>query len=59
MESDKTDEETFIPFSDSPTVSRFGPISRTTKTKGRQGEPIQAVADEVSHELIILRVCSL
>ena len=48
MLSDTTDEETYIPFSESPVVSRFGPISRSVKTRARQGEPIQAVADEAS-----------
>lgn len=42
--SDKTDEE--IPF-DPPIVSKFGPISRSCKTKYKSTDPVQATANQV------------
>lgn len=44
--SDKTDEE--IPF-DPPIVSKFGPISRSCKTKFKSSDPVQATANQVSY----------
>ncbi|XP_062575406.1 roquin-1-like isoform X1 [Saccostrea cucullata] len=41
--SDKTDEE--IPF-DPPIVSKFGPISRSCKTKYKFSDPVQATANQ-------------
>lgn len=41
--SDKTDEE--IPF-DPPIVSKFGPISRSCKTKYKSTDPVQATANQ-------------
>lgn len=41
--SDKTDEE--IPF-DPPIVSKFGPISRSCKTKFKSSDPVQATANQ-------------
>ncbi|XP_056011395.1 roquin-2-like [Ostrea edulis] len=41
--SDKTDEE--IPF-DPPIVSKFGPISRSSKTKFKSTDPVQATANQ-------------
>lgn len=44
--SDKTDEE--IPF-DPPIVSKFGPISRSCKTKFKSSDPVQATANQVNY----------
>lgn len=39
------DDDSFIPF-DPPLVSKYGPISRNARVKGRNTDPVQVTADE-------------
>lgn len=48
--SDRTDDEPYIPF-DPPIVSKFGPISRTSRAKYKTTDPVQVIADEKSKKL--------
>ena len=47
LESDDTDDDFFIPF-DPPLVSKYGPISRHTRIKGRNTAPVNVTAEDVS-----------
>ncbi|KAL5012353.1 hypothetical protein ScPMuIL_010904 [Solemya velum] len=42
----RDEDEMFIPF-DPPLVSRFGPISRSARSKYKTSDPVQVTADEV------------
>ncbi|KAJ8311248.1 hypothetical protein KUTeg_011205 [Tegillarca granosa] len=48
--SDRTDDEPYIPF-DPPIVSKFGPISRSSRAKYKTTDPVQVLADEKSKKL--------
>lgn len=42
----ETSDDDLIPFGDRPTVSRFGAISRTSKTIYQGASPMQAMAPQ-------------
>ena len=50
------EDDFFIPF-DPPLVSKFGPISRLARTKGRNTDPVQVTAEEVRFCLCHVMFC--
>ncbi|XP_060069767.1 roquin-2-like [Ylistrum balloti] len=44
---DRREDDAIIPFDSTPMVSRFGPISRSARTKYKNTEPVQVTANDV------------
>ncbi|XP_069120187.1 uncharacterized protein [Argopecten irradians] len=44
---DRTEDDAIIPFDSKPIVSRFGPISRSARTKYKNTEPVQVTANDI------------
>ncbi|OWF52583.1 uncharacterized protein LOC110447554 [Mizuhopecten yessoensis] len=45
------EDDAFIPFDSIPMVSRFGPISRSARSKYKNTEPVQVTANDVMKEM--------